>query len=87
MGRVFGKTMEFIQTGEQLYQESLDLWLLHSSVDADVAAQLYPNDDPAVALAKTQEARAALLEAHNIFQNLDWAALRRVSNYTSSRMG
>lgn len=86
-GRVLSKAMEFIQTSEQLYQESLDIWALHGNDDALVAAQLYPDDDPALALAKTLEQRAALTELHNVYTTIDWSALRRVANYTSARMG
>lgn len=87
MGRIFSKEMEFVTLGEELYQEVLDLWAIHDNDDAAVAAQIYPDDDPAVALAKTLEARAALLSAHQTHQNFDWPAFRRVANFTRSRMG
>lgn len=86
-GRIFSKHMEFVVLAEELYQEGLDLWTLHGNDDATVAAQLYPDDDPAIALTKTQENKAALLAVHDVYTNYDWPALRRVANFTRSRMG
>jgi len=87
MGRLFSKEMEFVNLGEELYQEAMDLWAVHDNDDALVAAQLYPDDDEQTALAKTQEARAALEGAHRTHETFDWAAFRRVANFTRSRMG
>ena len=87
MGRLFSKEMEFVNLGEELYQEAIDLWAVHGDDDASVAAQLYPDDDPETAMAKTKEARAALDAAHATYQGFDWAAFRRVANFTRSRMG
>lgn len=86
MNRIGGKLMEFTALGEQLYQEALDIWMVHGGIedefDQAVADQLYAGD-----LIKAKELKAGITALHEASEKLDWRSMRRVANIVQARMG
>ena len=70
---------EILLTGEELYQELLELWSFHGNDNQLVANQLFEGTATAEQVAQVADARSAMVAVHDIYIGADLAALRRMT--------
>jgi len=75
--RKLQKLLQFILEGENEYQELLILWSVNGNIDQNVADQLFEVTADATQLLMTQELKAAMTAAHDIYMTADLTAIRQ----------